>query len=157
MSKSQCWDCFEISKTNEFKSLSEGVKANVRIIFKVLEIDEFELFLQWMKANVMIIFEVSETNEFELLSQGTKSNVGIVFEVSKTNEFELPSQWVKVNIEIVSKVFEDKWNWGYVRDEWKSMLGLFLKFWKPMNLSCFHNEQKPVLRCFLRVMKNIVL
>jgi hypothetical protein len=25
------------------------------------------------------------------------------------------------------------------RDEQKSMLGLFLKFWKPINLSCFRN------------------
>jgi hypothetical protein len=37
------------------------------------------------------------------------------------------------------------------------MLGLFPKFWKPMNLSCLYNEQKPTLRCFSRVMGNIVL
>jgi hypothetical protein len=35
----------------------------------------------------------------------------------------------------------------------KPMLGLFLKFWKPMNLNYFRNERKPMLGLFLKFWK----
>jgi hypothetical protein len=40
------------------------------------------------------------------------------------------------------------------RDEQKSMLGLFLKFWKPINLSCFRNLRKPNVDVFSKGFRN---